>query len=167
MLNHHLLFRITLLNFAGIAGLVWAHSSGYVVPVFVGDTTNISYGIAALFMVGMASVYWRAWKVGGALDMMKAGTSRAYIKRRTAKMFAKAEHIADIVNWLPGLGLLGTIIGFYMALDSMATDDHAGVETAMRVAIGTTIIGAILGMWLDVARRMLETATANLDEDMS
>lgn len=167
MLNRLLILRISLLNTVGAAGVVWAYSAGYLVPVFVGDTTNISYGIVALFAVGMASVYWRAWKVGGAIDMLKAGTAHAYVKRRAAKMFAKNEHIGDIVNWLPGLGLLGTIIGFYMALDSMSADNPAGVETAMRVAIGTTIIGAILGMWLDVARRMLDTATANLDEDAS
>lgn len=167
MLKHHLLLRLTLLNFAGIAGVWWAHANNYVAPVFDGDTTNISYGIAALFVVGMASVYWRAWKVGGALDMLKAGTARTYIERRVSKMFAKNEHIGDVVNWLPGLGLLGTIVGFYMALESMAASDQAGVQTALRVAIGTTIIGSILGMWLDVARRMLETATANLAEDLS
>lgn len=167
MLNHHLLLRITLLNIAGAVGVVWAHANGYVVPMFVSDTTNISYGIAALFGVMMASVYWRGWKIGGAKNMLKAGTARAYIERRAAKMFAKNDHIADGVNWLQGLGLLGTIIGFSMALGSMSADDPSGVESAMRTAIGTTIIGTILGMWLDVARRMLDTATAALAEDMS
>jgi len=167
MLNHHLLFRVTLLNIAAGVGVIWAHANGYVMPVFTSDTTNISYGIAALFVVGMASVYWRAWKIGGAKDMLKAGTARAHVERRAAKMFAKNEHIADIVNWLLGLGLLGTIVGFSMALGSMSADDPAGVESAMRTAIGTTIIGTILSMWLDVARRMLDTATAVLAEDMS
>lgn len=166
MLNHLLLFRIALLNVAFLAGLVWAFHAGYVVPVFVGDVTYISYGIAALFAVGMSSVCWRAWRVGGAIDMLKAGTARAYVERRAAKMFAKNEHVADIVNWLFLLGLLGTVVGLYMGIGAMSKDNTAGILEGMRVAIGTTIVGTILGFWLDITRRMLDTATANLAEDM-
>jgi hypothetical protein len=73
------------------------------------------------------------------------------------------------------LGLLGTVIGFAMALsgvDSASLASAAGVQkvagqlmAGMRTAINTTIVGAVLGLWLDVNRRMIRTATVSLAED--
>jgi len=73
------------------------------------------------------------------------------------------------------LGLLGTVIGFAMALsgiDAASLASPAGVQkvagqlmAGMRIAINTTIVGAVFGLWLDVNRRMVRTATVSLAED--
>jgi hypothetical protein len=167
MLNHLLLFRMALVNFAAATLAVWAYQQGYIVPLFEQDTSRISYAIVALFTIGLASGHYRAWRVGEAKDEFKQQFALSYLQRKAKKMASKNEHIADIANWLFTLGMLGTVIGFYIALVGYGANDTAQVTEGMRVAIGTTIIGGCLALWIDVLRRMLDTATAGFLEDVA
>ncbi len=85
------------------------------------------------------------------------------------KIRAKAEHVDDISAYLVRLGLIGTVIGFFMALDIKdvgSITSASGVLnliteflSGMKVAVQTTIVGAILSLWLDLNARFLKTAT--------
>jgi hypothetical protein len=78
-------------------------------------------------------------------------------------------HIDDISAYLVRLGLIGTVICFAMALDikdfgaigtpSGALDLIRTFLSGMTVAVNTTIVGAILSLWLDINARFLTTAT--------
>jgi hypothetical protein len=166
MLSHLLLYRMTLVNTAGCALALWAYAEGYVAPVFAQDTSRMSFAILALFAVGIASAYVRGWKVSAAKDAHKTGMSRVWLERRAAKMASKNEHVGDIANWLFTLGMLGTVVGFYVSLDNFVGGDPAAVMEGMRIAIGTTLVGGFLGLWVDILRRMLDTATAGFLEDV-
>lgn len=148
----HLHHRLIVFNVCGFAALYWAWGLGYVQRVLYGDSTYMSYAIAALFAVGLVSTAWRSFHVAD---------GDAAIRN---------EHIGDIANWLMTIGLLGTVVGFFMALMGMdpssltsadgVRDAAARVLAGMGVAIGTTIVGGVFGLWTDVNRRMLDTATA-------
>jgi biopolymer transport protein ExbB/TolQ len=69
-------------------------------------------------------------------------------------------------------GLLGTVIGFIMALSGVNADTAGDVESikpmvatlldGMSVALYTTLVGAVLNVWLMVNYRLLESGTVTL-----
>lgn len=172
MLNNLLFYRFIIFNASAVAAFVWAVMQGYVQTVVLGDTSRISFLIIAVFVLGMISVLKRAGRVSLSLNALKRGDT---IKDTREKFLAKAEHIDDMLNWLVTLGLLGTIIGFIVAFSGIDPDALAtasGVQKmigAMMPGIGialyTTLVGATCGLWLDVNRRMLRTATILMFED--
>jgi hypothetical protein len=168
MLKSLLLYRLVILNTCGAAGLAYAWQRDLVAPVIVSDTTHISYVILALFVVGLISTFVRAAKVGAAINEWKTLNTnfRHRARQKAAKMDIKNDHINDIAKWLAYLGLLGTIIGFKIALAGSAMDDVAAIKNGIDVAIGTTIVGGILCLWTWVNLRILDTATHSYQEDV-
>lgn len=180
MLSNLLLFRLTIANLCGFALLTWAWTLGYVQQVFKGDISHISYVIAALFAVGLVSTFWRATKVSAALNETKAGVPTVYGRRKlqaaASKMHAKSAHVGDVAEWLVTLGLIGNVIGFVIALRGVnvgavgtaegAQEVAAQLLMGMGVAFYSTLAGSVLALWTTINRRMLETATSLLVEDV-
>lgn len=170
MLSNLLIMRLIIVNVCGAVALFYAFQRGYVSELFVTDTTNISYAIAALFVVGLLSTFNRAWKVSAAINEWKAiafiDSDAPAARLRAAKMDIKNDHINDIAKWLAYLGLLGTIIGFKIALAGSAMDDVGAIKNGIDVAIGTTIVGGILCLWTWINLRILDTATHSYQVDV-
>lgn len=172
MLNNLLVYRLIVVNAAASALLIWAWMQGYVTTVVVGDDSKITYAIIALFLVGMWSITARSYRVSKALNALKRGELNSL---SPVKFIAKGDHIDDISMWLVTLGLIGTVVGFIMAIGALDTGALAtaqGVQESiskmmggMKVAIYTTLVGSVLGLWLDVNRRILKTATICMIED--
>jgi hypothetical protein len=168
MLTNLLIYRFALINtaFAVVAG--YAVNEGWAADLYGGDITHLTLAITVLFIV--------AW-IWTAREIIAAGTMLNRARRRdplpaTAAMrdkdIGKIEWLGECSGWLVGLGLLGTVIGFSIALGSIDKDSLAsasGVSTSvqtlmsgMAVAINTTILGTVLGLWNEVNVRMLTTA---------
>jgi hypothetical protein len=163
-----LLYRFILANslFAALtAALAW---SGHVLPVFETDQSRITLAIAALFLVGWGWTLKQLIAVSGALNLSKAHGYRAASPAVADKAKLKVEWLDEISEWLVALGLLGTVIGFAMALSGVdqtsitqaagARDAVAALIAGMRVALNTTLLGAALAIWHQVNLRMLKTA---------
>lgn len=165
---HNLLpYRLLIVNTCGAVGLFYAWQASYVTKLFATDSTNISYAIAALFVVGLLSTFHRAIKVSSAINLWRShALFQPDTRQKIAKMGIKSAHLKSIADWLTGLGLLGTIIGLRIALDGSAMDDPKMVQEGMFAALGTTIIGLILSLWTRVNLRILTTATHSLQEDV-
>lgn len=172
MLRNLLLYRLVLLNLCGVVITLWCWQRGYVAAMYEGDSSRITLIITGLFLVGLVSVFVRAVKVSRLLNKVKGGHP---VDLNGAKLSEKAAHIDDIPGWLTTLGLLGTVIGFFVALNGVGGNDlvsASGVQKVtaqlmggMRIALTTTIIGAVFGLWLEINRRVLKTATVTLIED--
>ena len=77
-----------------------------------------------------------------------------------------------MANSLVVLGLIGTVVGFIIALsgvDAGAATDASTVGTmvstliqGMAVALYTTLVGAVLHIWLMMNYQVLATGTVNL-----
>ncbi|MFQ5913134.1 MAG: hypothetical protein ACE5JS_08125, partial [Nitrospinota bacterium] len=69
-------------------------------------------------------------------------------------------------------GLIGTVIGFIMALSGVSAEAAADIGkvgpmvgtliSGMGVALYTTLVGGIFNLWLGVNFQILRTGTANL-----
>lgn len=166
MLNKLLVYRLLILNIGGLPLVAWAWITGAIQRIILTDTSYISHLIVCVFLVGLVSIFIRAGKISAILDDIKAGRMPAL---SDDKIRAKSEHIDDISAYLVRLGLIGTVIGFAMALDiknigSISTASGVltlitGFIAGMKVAVHTTIVGAILSLWLDLNLRFLKTAT--------
>jgi hypothetical protein len=170
MLSNLLLYRFALLNglAASIAIALW--STGHVLPVFETDQSRLTVAIAALFAIGWLWSWKEAVAMSRALNASKLDGVRPASEAVRDKALAKTEWLASVSEWLVGMGLLGTVVGFSIALsgiDQGAISNANGAQSAvtalmqgMRVALNTTLLGASLALWHEVNIRMLRTALA-------
>ena len=89
--------------------------------------------------------------------------------------YRMASHISivgHVANLLVFLGLIGTVIGFIVALSGVDPAASGSVQQVapmvssliegMGIALYTTLVGAVLHVWLIVNHRMLATGTLHL-----
>jgi hypothetical protein len=103
----------------------------------------------------------------------RGGSSRAIsadaLKLRLADRLGGVRHVATA---LVILGLIGTVLGFIEALGGVSPDQAGSAEAiapmvatlieGMSVALYTTLIGAVLNLWLMANYRLLASGTVSL-----
>lgn len=178
-----LVLKCTFVNIVGSALLLAAWAQGWIPIVVKGDTTNLVLGIITLFGVGLALVMKRAMELTKDIDEVKLYTAnynarvRKYahitdyntLRLTVASSVASIKHIG---NSLVFLGLIGTVIGFIIALSGVDPATAQDVETitpmvstlinGMSVALYTTLVGAVLNIWLMTNYRVLENGCVEL-----
>ena len=191
--HYLLLLRFAVANLVGIALLAAAYLQGWIDIVLVSDVTRLSLVIAGLFVLGFTVCAGKVWRASRELNMARSprppASSRiacylAEIRGRDAnsraisasalrlKLFSRIGMVRHTANSLVVLGLIGTVVGFIIALSGVRPDAAADpgaigpmVSTliqGMSVALYTTLVGAALNVWLMANYQMLATATANL-----
>ena len=98
--------------------------------------------------------------------------SRAISASALKMTLLRIASIRHIGNSLVFLGLLGTVIGFIMALSGVDAQTAGDVDAigpmvttlidGMSVALYTTLVGAVLNIWLMINYRLLESGTVTL-----
>lgn len=190
-----LLMRFALVNFAGFALLAAAWFQGWILIALHADSTYQSHGIAVLFLVGLAICAQKIWRTSVELNRVKrfdpfnpepslALKYMAQIRGRDAssrgmaasalklKLSSRIGAVRFIANMLVILGLIGTVVGFIMALAGVNPETSADASaiapmvstliSGMSVALYTTLIGSVLNIWLMVNYQILVTGTVNL-----
>ena len=194
-----LMMRFALLNLFGgaLVGLAWHH--GLIAMALAADSTGLSYIIGAVFLAGLALCGFRCWQTGIELDRLRhldrmqdfealtpskateyvsllrgvEGEGRSLIassfRLKLTQRIASVKHIA---NSLVVLGLIGTVIGFVIALSGIDPNSASDVKAiapmvstmieGMSTALYTTLIGAILNLWLLTNYQLLATGTVKL-----
>jgi hypothetical protein len=191
--SHGALLRFGALNIAGFAFLGAAWARGWIATVVAADHTGLTFAIFAVFLAGLVVSGIKIWRIGheqiaarsphptrdtwsrGYLDNVDGRDSGARaivastLRLRLSDWIAVVRHFA---NSLVLLGLIGTVIGFIIALsgiDPAAVSDVKSISpmvsellAGMAVALYTTLAGATLNLWLMVNYRLLAGATARL-----
>jgi hypothetical protein len=175
--KNHLLYRLIIFDACALAALVWGVMAGVVWPMFATDTSGICMMIVAVFLLGKASLLGRCVKVSRVLNRLKPGGKNGvnfvpgpFERINADKFHAKQEHLSDMVEAVAILGLVGTLIGLAMVIQSLdPAADYASAIDHIReggsIAVNTSIVGAVAGLWLNVGRRMLHTATVTAIAD--
>ncbi len=191
--RHLLMMRFAVVNLVGAAFLAAIWIQGWIDMVLDGDVTRLALVIVLVFLAGLALCAMKVMQVSAELDWIRApahhpnarvsrylssiegrdGQSRTLIasalKLKLASRIAVVRHIAGSLVFL---GLIGTVIGFMIALSGVDPEDAADVAaigpmvstliSGMSVALGTTLVGAVLNVWLMVNYRLLEGGTLRL-----
>jgi len=134
------LARLAAFNLCAMAGLFSLWIDNWIMMAVDGDATKITLLIAALFIVGLIISARRAF--GGDIRVIR-----------------------QIANSLVMLGLIGTVIGFIIALSGVdpasASDINAisgmisTLITGIGVALYTTLAGSVFSLWLTVNYNIL------------
>jgi MotA/TolQ/ExbB proton channel family len=188
-----LLVRFILINFVSVSILFAVYLQGWLDSMFVKNTREFVFLIFLVFIYGLVICAFKVWRTCAELDDIRSGNpdpdSRAgkylatiYHNDREsrsigatvlrAKLTNRITIVRHIANTLVLLGLIGTVVGFIIALSSVDPSASADSDTiapviarlinGMSVALYTTLVGSVLHIWLIVNHRILTTGTVNL-----
>lgn len=182
--HFNLLLRLTLFNLLAVGLLAAAWWEGLLALVVEADQTRLSVLIALVFVVGFVISIRRAVEIGQDIDRLQAlnidqsgehehrinsPTSIGALRLRLTHRIASVRHIA---NALVLLGLIGTVLGFIIALSGVDPDTASDVNSiapmvstliqGMSTALYTTLVGSVLNVWLTVNYQMLASGTVEL-----
>ena len=186
-----LLLRFLLLNLVAVALLVAVWLRGWLDVVVAGDSSRLVLVIGAVFLLGLTGCAHRIAQASGELGRLDASSPRSpaarYLEQirgrdgQSRAMLASALRltlvgriaaIRHIANSLVILGLIGTVLGFIVALSGVDPAQVADVAAigpmvstliqGMSVALYTTLVGAVLNVWLMVNYRLLEGGVVRL-----
>lgn len=191
--RHLLVLRFALLNVVafGLVGAVYLQ--GWLDDALKGYTAWLTLVICAVFLFGLFLCALRIWRTNHELNALKQdhppGASRvglylAAVSGRSAesrmisanllrgRLGTQIVVVRQIADSLVFFGLVGTVIGFIVALSGVDPQTSAQVEevasmvgtlvAGMSIALYTTLVGAVLHVWLMVNHRLLATGTSNL-----
>ena len=181
------------MNLVAIALLIAAWAQGWVTRIWENDVTHLSAVIAGVFAVGWVICTIKVIRCSRELNVMRGDTAEAASRavwykqlvneagseaRATiseclrSRLYSRISVIRTISDNLVILGLIGTVIGFIIALGGVDADSVANVDAiapmisalieGMSVALVTTLVGAVFHVWLTMCYQILATGTVNL-----
>jgi len=189
--QHLLVVRFALFNIVALGFVFAFYLQGWLDGVLGARLVELSLLIVAVFAYGLVKCAQRVWQISQELNEVRAGISAPggriaqYMERArngsdrgrlTDVLRLKlSNHIAivrQVANTLVFLGLIGTVIGFIIALSGVNAEAVTDAQKVapmvstliggMSVAMNTTLIGAVLYVWLIVDHRILATGTLDL-----
>lgn len=188
-----LALQFTLLNIVALGLLAIGWSQGLVARALAADATHFVVVIAVVFGAGLVFCAWRVLETNGELeratryDPARPSLARAFLVRTAGKdgqsrqilgqslrleLSQKITLVRHLANSLVFLGLIGTVIGFIIALSGVDPTKVSDAENigpmvsaligGMSTALVTTLVGSVLNIWLMANYQMLATGTARL-----
>ncbi len=191
--HYLLILRFVLVNIMGMALLAAAYMHGWVDKVLASDKSYLSIVIAVVFVCGLAYCAMRVWQTSRDLNQVKSfnplvesitSTYIAKLRGRGAESRAmlastlrlKLSHRISAIRHAAGslvlLGLIGTVLGFIIALSGVDPEHASDVKSigpmvstlieGLSTALYTTLVGAVLNVWLMINYRLLAGGTTKL-----
>lgn len=188
-----LLLRFFLLNIVALGLLVAAWVSGLIDRVVDADSTRLVLVIAVVFAIGLALACWHVYRTSQEINRAKRfdpsvpSFAAAYLAITRGKDSQSRQILASslrlklsqgitlvrhIGNSLVFLGLIGTVIGFIIALGGVDPDTVGDVDKissmvamliqGMSTALMTTLAGAVFNIWLMANYQLLASGTVRL-----
>ncbi len=190
---YRLVLRFALLNIVAGALLVAGEASGLVSRAVEADSTSFVFVIVVVFLVGLAlalqRVVWTSRELNQARRVEPGQGSRAatHVARTQGKNADSRQTLAQtlrlelsqnitiirhLASSLVFLGLIGTVLGFIIALSGVDPDLAGETEniapmvsaliSGMSTALVTTLVGGLLNIWLMANYQLLTTGTVRL-----
>ena len=188
-----LILRYSLINLVGLVFLFVLITQGYVSKAIKADITNMVIVILALFSVGFILAAYRTFWLSRelnysylkvlppssiAIDFLQnskkldASSRNNLAASLRIKLSSKINYIKFMANTLVILGLIGTVIGFIIALSGVDGSVSSNPEEVskmvstliqgMSVALYTTLVGSICSVWLNICYQIMSTGANNL-----
>ncbi|MGI9407980.1 MAG: MotA/TolQ/ExbB proton channel family protein [Hyphomicrobiaceae bacterium] len=185
--------RFALINLLGFAFLAIAALQGLIGQIMAADRTYLSAIIFLVFLGGLALCGWKVVRVSRELNLVRnfnplvpskaaeylaklrgtpAGSRSILAGALRLKLSQSIAAVRQTAGSLVLLGLIGTVIGFIVALSGVDPDTASDVSTVgpmistlisgMSTALYTTLVGSILNVWLMVNYQLLASGTVKL-----
>ncbi len=191
--HYLLLLRFSLTNLLGFTLLTAAALHGLIGLIWAADQTHLVAVIFLTFLVGLGLCAMRIWQTSRELNRAKtfnpleASWAASYLAKQRGRsagsrailasiLRLKLTHRIAVVRQVAGslvlLGLIGTVVGFIIALSGVEPDKASDFNSAapmisnliqgMSTALYTTLVGAVLNVWLMVNYHLLAGGTVKL-----
>ena len=188
-----LILRYSLINLIGLVFLFVLITQGYVSKAIKADITNMVIVILTLFLVGFILAAYRTFWLSRELNnsylkvlppnsiakdflqnskKLDASSRNNLAASLRIKLSSKINYIKFMANTLVILGLIGTVIGFIIALSGVDGSVSSNPEEVskmvstliqgMSVALYTTLVGSICSVWLNICYQIMSTGANNL-----
>ena len=188
-----LILRYSLINLVGLIFLFVLITQGYVTKAIKADITNMVIVILMLFAVGFILAAYRTFWLSRELNYsffktlpnhslakeflqsskkLDASSRNNLAASLRIKLSSKINYIKFMANTLVILGLIGTVIGFIIALSGVDGSVSSNPEEVskmvstliqgMSVALYTTLVGSICSVWLNICYQIMSTGANNL-----
>ena len=188
-----LILRYSLINLVGLIFLFVLITQGYVTKAIKADITNMVIVILTLFAVGFALAAYRTFWLSRELNYsflkilpnhslakefllnskkLDASSRSNLAASLRIKLSSKIGYIKFMANTLVILGLIGTVIGFIIALSGVDGSVSSNPEEVskmvstliqgMSVALYTTLVGSICSVWLNICYQIMSTGANKL-----
>ncbi len=191
--HYLLMLRFVLINMLGFALLAAAHIQGLLEMVLVADQTYLSALIFFVFLGGLGICALKVWQTSQDLNQVRAfdpleasraaeymgrlrgrgGDSRAILASSLRlKLTQRITVVRHVAGTLVLLGLIGTVVGFIIALSGVDPERASDVTAitpmistliaGMSTALYTTLVGSVLNVWLMINYQVLAGGTVKL-----
>jgi len=188
-----LTLRFALINLVGFTLLGAAHVQGLLEMVLIADRTYLSALIFLVFLGGLAICARKIWQTSRELNYVRSfdplsqsraaeyiaqlrgrsGDSRGILAASLRlKLTQRVSVVRQVAGSLVILGLIGTVIGFIIALSGVQPDQASDVKaitpmvstliSGMSTALYTTLVGSVLNVWLMINYHVLAGGTVKL-----
>ena len=188
-----LILRYSLINLVGLIFLFVLTTQGYVTKAIKADITNMVIVILTLFATGFILAAYRTFWLSRELNYsffkilpnhslakdflqsskkLDASSRNNLATSLRIKLSSKINYIKFMANTLVILGLIGTVIGFIIALSGVDGSVSSNPEEVskmvstliqgMSVALYTTLVGSICSVWLNICYQIMSTGANNL-----
>ena len=190
---HLLVLRFAVFNLSALALLGAVYIQGWVNVVIEADVTGLSLAIFGVFLGGLGVCTGKIWEISRELDCVRntesdsASWAATYLKEvggrgsgsrgitadaLRVKLANRIAVVRQVATSLVLLGLIGTVLGFVIALSGVNPETAGDVRaiapmvtaliSGMSVALYTTLVGAVLHLWLMVNYRFLAGGAVKL-----
>ena len=195
MLSNLLFYRFLLFNLLVFLGIGAVAQQGWITAFVENDPSYISLAIIAVFLLTEIYQGMKSWTISKRINALKFavknkdmlhneypsfyGKSIAKLKILARKDEEKIKWMGRIAKWLVVMGLIGTVIGFIIALSGIPSgllSGEEGVEgiqqgvglliVGMYVALYTTLAGSVVGLIVEINAAMIKTALSNYWNDI-
>jgi MotA/TolQ/ExbB proton channel family len=195
--RHRLLFEFALFNLAAFALLVAAYMQGWIGTILAADSTGLTVAIFGVFLGGLALAAGKLRSISCELDGVRyfdpckrslairylseivgrsSGSRAITASALRVKLVERTAIVRHLANSLVLLGLIGTVVGFIIALSGVDPEQASDVRSVapmvselirgMSVALYTTLVGSVLNLWLMVNYRLLASGTVQLATEL-
>ena len=193
------ILKLALVNSVGFFLLGYAYMVGLVDVVLEADKTNLSILIAGVFGVGVLASFVTSWRIYRdmpwasyvdddlywnwrpdsevdrymeAIDGHGALSRHILIQDMKMRFVQKTSFLRYLAGFLVILGLIGTVVGFVIALSAVEPSKVSDVTkigpmistliSGMSTALYTTLLGAVFNIWITINAATLSSALVNL-----
>lgn len=188
-----LILRYSLINLVGLVFLFVLITQGYISKAIKADITNMVIVILTLFAVGFILAAYKTFWLSRELNYtflkilpneslakeflqsskkLDASSRNNLAASLKIKISSKISYIKFMANTLVILGLIGTVIGFIIALSGVDGSVSSNPEEVskmvatliqgMSVALYTTLAGSICSVWLNICYQIMSTGANSL-----
>jgi hypothetical protein len=185
-----LLFRWMMINLIGVFLLGMSYFYGGIDLIIVADKTYLSFLIFGVFVYGLILSGIKIFDTSSEINFVKTDPDKSkwysmiqqlrfddvsspeIVESLKLRLFSKISSISWFANSLVLMGLIGTVIGFIIALsgvDPTLVSDVSAIGkmvstliSGLGTALYTTLVGSVLNLWLSANYRLISNGTATL-----